>query len=229
MKLNKVLTVADTVYPLVFDETRLDLKNPGRAAFTIQSDKAVTGIVSLDIGYNNDPLQRFFYGYIESCTQSNTNEYKLFAREFSYVLKEPLRLNILHCSLKELVTKIAQLTGLKFKLPNAPYIENTTAFFYNIGNGYNALDYIGEVFEIDDYLWQQQGNGEIYIGSWQDSYWGDKPILQIPNKFFTDFHNNGMATIGAIPKIRPGARINSNSRIQMVTLKSSDMVIQWTR
>lgn len=229
MKLHKILTINGTVYPLAEDETRLDLKNPGRGAYTIQSDKPIEGYITLDIGYNNDPLQRFFSGYTDSCTQTNTDEYKLFAREFSHYLKEPLLLNIRHCSLLDLTREIAKKTGLIFKLPDADYINNTTAFFYNIGTGYNALDCIGDVFQIDDYIWQQQGNGEIYVGSWADSYWGKIPIIEIPTKFFKDYKANGMASIFAIPKLRPGARINSNARIQSITLKGSDMVVQWTK
>lgn len=228
MKLKKVLTVAGQTYPLAYDETYLSLSNPGRATFTIEHDEPITGLVSLDIGYNNE-LKRFFSGYIENCTQSNSNQFKLFAREFSSVLKEPLLINLRHCTLKDLIKEIATKTGLRFRLPSADYINNKAPFFYNIGTGYNALDSIQQVFNIDDYLWHQEDDGAIFLGSWADSYWGKVASIDIPLKFLKDYQATGMATVGCIPVLRPGATINAGNRLQSIILMGEEMVLKWKK
>ena len=86
MKLNKVLTIAGKVYPLVKDDVRLEIRNPGRALLTIQSPTTVSGLVTLDIGYNENTLQRHFIGYVERCTPSNAVEQVLFCRELASIL-----------------------------------------------------------------------------------------------------------------------------------------------
>ncbi|MFO7119991.1 hypothetical protein P3C84_28710, partial [Pseudomonas aeruginosa] len=67
MKLHQVLTINGKAVPLVQDEVRLDLRTPGRASFTIKAAEPVRGLVALDIGYNDRPLQRHFLGYVERC------------------------------------------------------------------------------------------------------------------------------------------------------------------
>ena len=68
MKLHQVLTVAGVPYDLVQADVRLELRNPGRATFTVQAGAPLKGLVTLDVGYNDKPLQRHFIGYIERCT-----------------------------------------------------------------------------------------------------------------------------------------------------------------
>lgn len=66
MRLHKRLSVAGEPLPLplVDEDLRLDLFAPGRAAFTVQSTAAVSGLVWMDLGYQLDRLQRFFLGYV---------------------------------------------------------------------------------------------------------------------------------------------------------------------
>ena len=95
MKLHKVLTIGGTVYPLVKDDVRLELRTPGRASFTVQAKAPLKGLVTLDIGYNDKPLQRFFIGYVERSTSVNAVEQVLFCRELAAILSQPLPLNLL--------------------------------------------------------------------------------------------------------------------------------------
>jgi hypothetical protein len=88
MKLHKVLSINGVPYELVSDEVRLDLRNPGRANFVIKANEPLRGLVTLDIGYNDKPLQRHLVGYVERCTPSNNLEQVLFcpARSTAYKL-----------------------------------------------------------------------------------------------------------------------------------------------
>lgn len=227
MNLHKVLTVGGQCYPLNKDETRLDLLAPGRASFTITAEAPVSGLVSLDIGYNDSPLQRHFLGYVERCFAANAQQQVLLCRELSAVLDVPIPLNLRHVDLRRVLTAIGEQNGLSFRVPAQAYAQQKTAFYFNLASGFQALDNLGKVFDIPDFMWQQQGNGEIYVGSWADSFWGEREPLQLPVEMFDQYRSNQSAVIGVLPGLRPGAPINQGQRISVVTLSGNQMAIKW--
>jgi hypothetical protein len=227
MKLNKVLTIGGAVYPLVKDDVRLEVRNPGRAQMTIQSTVPVSGLVTIDIGYNAGPLQRHFIGYVERCTPSNAVEQLVFCRELAAILANPLPLNLRHADLRTVLGEINSKTGLTFRVPDQAYAKVKAPFFYSLAAGYLAMDSLAQVFGISDYIWQQQGDGEVFVGSWADSFFGTRPALQLPVELFTDYQGNQSAVIAALPGLRPGATINQGERITHVTLTGNQMAIKW--
>lgn len=229
MKLNKVLTIAGTVYPLVKDDVRLELRNPGRALFTVQAATPVKGLVMLDMGYNDGPLQRHFIGYVERCTPSNATEQVLYCRELAAVLANPLPMNLRHADLRTVLGEINQKTALTFRVPDQAYAKVKAPFFYSLAAGYQAMDSLAQVFSIPDFMWQQQGNGEVFVGSWADSFFGTKSPLQLPIELFDDYQGNQSAMVAALPGLRPGATINNGERITQVTLVGNQMAIKWKK
>lgn len=227
MKLNKVLTVDGTAYPLVKDEIRLELRSPGRASFTIQAGAPVKGLVTYDVGYNDNPLQRHFIGYVERCTAANAVEQVLFCRELSAVLAAPLPLNLRHVDLRTVLEAVSEKTGLRFRVPDKGYARSKAPFFYSLAAGYQAMDSLARVFAIPDCIWQQQGDGEVFVGSWADSYFGAREPLQLPVELFDDYQGNRGARIAALPGLRPGATINQGERITSVTIAGNQMAIRW--
>ena len=170
MKLHKILSINGERVELVKDDVRLDLKSPGRATFTIQAQAPVRGLVTLDIGYNERTLQRHFIGYVERCTAANRVEQVLFCREMAAILAKPLPLNLRHVDLRAVLTEISQHTGLRFRVPEQAYASVKAPFFYSLAAGYQALDSMARVFNIPDFIWQQQGDGEVFVGRWADSF-----------------------------------------------------------
>lgn len=229
MKLNKVLTIAGTVYPLVKDDVRLEIRTPGRALLTIQSAVPVSGLVTLDIGYNDSTLQRHFIGYVERCTPSNAVEQVLFCRELAAILSAPLPMNLRHADLRTVLAEINQKTGLTFLVPDQAYAKVKAPFFYSLAAGFQAMDSLAKVFSIPDFIWQQQGNGEVFVGSWADSFFGSRPALQLPTELFDDYQGNQSAVVAALPGLRPGATINNGERITKVSLAGTQMAIQWKK
>ncbi|NBA97980.1 hypothetical protein [Pseudomonas sp. R5(2019)] len=227
MKLHKVLSVDGTAYPLVKDDVRLTLSSPGRATFTIQAPAAVKGLVTLDLGYNDSPLQRHFLGYVERCTQANQVEQVLVCREIAGILARPLPMNLRHADLRTVLGEISNQTGLKFRVPDQAYARTKAPFFYNLAGGYQAMDTLAKVFSIDDFIWQQQGDGEVFVGSWAHSFFGARSALQLPVELFNDYQGNQSAMIAALPGLRPGATINQGERITHVTLSGNQMGIRW--
>lgn len=116
-------------------------------------------------------------------------------------------------------------TGLDFVVPDKAYADTAIPCFYCDGSGYEILDDIGRVFRIPDFIWQQQGNGQIYIGSYQDSFWQDKPIV-IPSAMMTNHQAGRAANMPAAPMIRPNVTAN-NERIKSVEFQGANMTISW--
>lgn len=227
MKLHKVVTIGGTVYPLISDDVRLVLTSPGKANLKIQASAPVSGVVTIDIGYNDSPLQRHFLGYVERCTTASAVSQVVFCREMTGVLAAPLPLNLRHVDLRTVLDEIHQKTGLRFRVPEQPYAGVKAPFFYSLASGFQAMDSLARVFGIDDFIWQQQGNGEVFVGNWADSFFGSRTPLQLPNGLFDDYQGNQSAMVAALPGLRPGATINNGERVTSVALSGTQMAIKW--
>lgn len=85
------------------------------------------------------------------------------------------------------------------------------------------------MFSIPDFTWHQLGNGEVFAGSWADSFFGARAPLQIPTELFDGYQGNQSAMIAALPGGgRPGASINNGERVTTVALTNDQMAIRWT-
>lgn len=227
MKLHQVLTVAGVGYELVKADVRLELRNPGRATFTVQADQPLKGLVAFDLGYNDKPLQRHFLGYVERSTAANSKQQVLFCRELAAILAKPMPMNLRHVDLRAVLEEASRQTGLGFRVPDRTYASTRAPFFYSLAAGYQAMESLGQVYDIPDFMWQQQGDGEVFVGSWADSYYGVRPALQLPVELFDSYQGNQSAMIAALPGLRPGATINQGERVTHVALAGNQMAIRW--
>ncbi|POF99969.1 hypothetical protein [Pseudomonas putida] len=227
MKLHQVISVSGQVLDLVKADVRLELRNPGRATFTVQANAPLKGLVTFDIGYNDKPLQRHFIGYVERCTAANTKHQVLFCRELAAVLAKPLPMNLRHVDLRAVLEEASRQTGLRFRVPDRPYATTRAPFYYSLATGYQAMESLAQVFNIPDFVWQQQGDGEVFVGSWADSYFGVRAALQLPIELFDGYQGNQSAMIAALPGLRPGASINQGERVTHVALADNQMAIRW--
>lgn len=227
LKLHKALAINGEPIALVKEDVRLELRSPGRASFTVQASAPLKGLVTLDIGYNDSTLQRHFIGYVERCTPANSLQQVLFCRELAAILANPLPLNLRHVDLRGVLEEVSKHTGLKFRVPDKPYTRVKAPFFYSLATGYQAMDSLARVFSIDDLVWQQQGNGEVFVGSWADSFFGARAPLQLPTELFDGYQDNQSALVAALPGMRPGATINQGERVTSVTLAGTQMALKW--
>lgn len=229
MKPDITVRVNGQPFDLVQHDVRLDLRTPGRASFTIKAPTPQSGLVTLDLGYNDKPLHRHFVGYVERCTTANSQEQVLFCREVAAVLDYPLPMALRHVDLRAVLLEVSRVTGLRFRVPEAPYARVRVPYFYSLGGGVQAMDSLAQVFNIPDFIWHQQGDGEVFVGSWADSFWGARPALQLPVELFDSYQGNQSAEIAALPGLRPGAMINQGQRITAVTLTGTHMVLKWKK
>lgn len=90
------------------------------------------------------------------------------------------------------------------------------------------MDSLARVFNIPDFIWQQQDGGEVFVGSWADSFFDVRSPLRLPVELFEDYQGNQSAMIAALPGLRPGATINHGERITSVALIDNQTAIRWT-
>jgi hypothetical protein len=230
MRLNKTLSIGGIKRNLVDEHIALDLYAPGRAEFTIVGDDDTVSknqLVTFDFGYSTqDSLQRWFIGVTDQVVTTGDKRVKIFCRELSSVLIHTLPLNLRHVSLREVLKAIHEITGLDFSTPDKDYATRKVANFYNLGNGYQAMAALENVFNIPDFIWQQQ-SGVIYAGSWADSRWASVKNMQLPENLFVEHTAQNSAKVAAFPTLRPGIRI-SGKRINIIEFSGNHMVLKWT-
>jgi len=223
VKLLKTLTVAGTPVPLVREHVSLDISTPGRADLTVISEKPLSGIVKMAIGDARKNPVIFFTGYVVRSHTVDAKQQRLFCRELSAVLWAITPVSIRRASLRDVLSIYARKTGLSFVVPETPYAETLCPAFQTIANGIHGLDSLGDVFRIPNYLWQQQGDGQVFVGAWEDSRWAGKPF-DVPETFFQDVQLDGTKTLQAIPGLRPGVQMNGQY-ITSLQLKEHFMVV----
>ncbi|NQZ09517.1 MAG: hypothetical protein HRT35_20400 [Algicola sp.] len=222
MRLNKVLTISGVVFECATDAVQLFIHSPGKAQFLIQSDTPVTGLATFDLGYSNLNLQRYFNGFVESSTAVNAHQQMVHCREWTALLNMPCPLSVRHCTIPDVLAAITAKTTLNFVVPEADYTRVKQPCFYSAANGLYALDHIGKTYQINQCMWQQNGDGSVYLGSWDDSFWAAKPINIDPRHFAKI--QAGELKITAIPAVRPGCLIN-NRYVSSVQFSDTTMVI----
>ncbi len=225
MKLSKRLTVGTDVLVLTDYRLVLELSSAGRGTFEVKGDVKLGQIVAFDIGYNNK-LQRYFSGYITKTTPSSMGMHRIVVRELSSLLAEHWPINIRHATFRQVIKQLAEDTGLSFVIPDdVIYLDIKVPNFTSQGTGYQLLASLRGVFGINDCIWYQQPDGQIYVGSYQDSRWPSKP-LEINQGFSKKQFGNSWQLM-AMPAMRPGAKVNGK-RVKQVELADDSMTITWT-
>lgn len=230
MKLSRFLSVGNQPFGVVTERVLLKLNGSGSARFVIDASgsKAQAGDpVAFDIGYTrHNENSRLFLGYIEKAVDMDSRRQNILCREISNVLAIPAPLDIRHVSAKTVLARINQITGLNFSIPDKSYSTERKPNFYNLGDGFQALQHLPRVYRIDDFIWQQQGNGIVYAGSWSDSRWAGRSV-ELPPDLLDNQLSSGTARIPAIPVLRPGVQLNGR-RITQLEFENNHMTVSWT-
>ena len=208
MKLVKHLTVDGKAVGLVREHVCLDLSTPGRGDFTVRSTGPLQGLVEFSIkDASQDRFTILFTGFVVQSHTVDAAQQRIFCRELSAVLWGNLPVSIRPATLEDVLGIYARETGLEFVTPDAEYTNALVHSFQSVGNGIHGMDALGKVFAVPDYIWQQRIDGKVFVGSWQDSQWANKPF-PIPETAFQDVQVNGTKAMQAIPGLRPGVLLN---------------------
>lgn len=198
--------------------------SPGNCQLKVKSAPNKLDIVAVDLGWG-EMIDRVFIGYVERVMPAEAGWSLIFCREVAASLAFNLSVMLRHPTLRQVIGEISEQTGLEFVLPDKPYADTAIPCFYCDSSGYAMLDNLGRTYKVPDFIWQQQGNGKIYLGSYQDSFWHDKPII-IPNNLMTNHQAGKTVSMPAAPMVRPNVTAN-NERIKSVEFKGANMTITW--
>ncbi|MEV3807893.1 hypothetical protein ACV1DG_08110 [Aeromonas hydrophila] len=222
MKLSTSLTIAGQPVHLIDHDLVLDLNAGGRAALTIEGSANKGQTFTLDTGYSGD-LRRWFTGYVYDVQPAANGASKLLCRELAGALGTRLPVSQQHATLRNLLAWLTDQTGLTFLLPKgADYTDRPIPNFTSAGTGYQLLDNAGRAFQVPDFVWYQQPNGAIFVGSHADSRWHDKEVTLDPA--WSGRQAGDTLTMSPVPSIRPGAIINGK-RVMRVRLKGDEMTL----
>lgn len=232
MKLTKKLTVDGKPVKLIDERIFHALKTPGRASFHVQSSTPLSGIVRFEMGYQVDQLQPYFLGYVENSNRIDDKHQRIFCRELTGALSRQLPASLRHVTLAETLAYFAEITGLQFVVPEQQdansYTKKKAPFFYSAGDGYHCFDSMARVYDIPQFIWQQQGDGRVYVGSWLHSWVADKS-LPIDEKWFTNHGIANSAKLPALPKLRTGLSIPGRGIITDLEFSGNSMNITWSK
>lgn len=211
MKIERRLIISSAEVPVIAEQVMLGLSEAGRAQFTVAADSSsikVGAAVAFDVSYARDgDWQRLFLGYVERVTPIDGRQSVLFCRELCAILSRVVSLNLRHPDLPAVLQAMSDKTQLSFAAGAGVYAKTKVANFANVGTGYQALTGVGRVFAVDDFIWQQQGDGVIYVGSWADSRWADRAVSADGSVFVDQFASGG-GRMAAVPSMRPGVLLN---------------------
>lgn len=202
----------------------LQSSTPGTCQITVNQKADKLAPVKVDLGWG-DMVDRVFNGYVERAMPSVNGWYTLFCREWSASLAYNLSVMLRQPTMRQVLDEITAQTGIEFVIPSAAYTDTAIPCFYSDSSGYAMLNNIGRAFKINDFVWYQQGNGKVFVGSYADSFWADKPV-PIANGLMTDHQAGKTATMPAAPMIRPNVTAN-DERITAVEFKGTNMQISW--
>ncbi|GAA0463104.1 hypothetical protein [Aeromonas salmonicida] len=207
---------------LVDHDIVLDLSAGGRASLIIEGTAAKGKAVTVDFGYNNQ-LRRWFTGYVYDVQPAANGTSKLLCRELAGMLGSRFPVSIQHPTLRSLLAWLTDQSGLTFLLPDGvDYTDTQIPNFTSAGTGYQLLDHAGRAFSVPDFIWHQQPDGAIFVGSYAHSRWADRAIDLEPEFSSKQAGNN--ITFTPIPAMRPGAIVNGK-RVERVRLKGDEMTI----
>ncbi len=225
MKIEKQLLIGGRAYPLIQDEVRLELSTPGRAQFRVQASGSLSGAVEYFCGWGDGALTRYFVGYIERSNRVSDEEQLIFCRELAALLARPMPLGLRQASLRQVIREIGQQSGLELVTGRGAYSNTPSPYYFHTGSGYGALDALGTVYRVPDFIWQQQSDDRIFAGSWADSEHA-RTSLHLDDQALTAHLTGGGARLPMDPTLRPGVATN-RGRIHAVCLSQELMNIQW--
>ncbi|EJE8523634.1 hypothetical protein R6233_002047 [Vibrio parahaemolyticus] len=224
MKLNKRLKVNGELRQLASEMVILELNAGGRATFVIQGDVTKGAMITLDIGYQEE-YRAYFDGFASRVQPAQNGYTKVIARERSGLLAARWPVSIQHPTASEVLEQLSFDTGLHFVMPEQDYMTKRIPNFTSQGSGYQLLDNLGRAFEIEDFCWYQQSDGNIYVGSFTDSRWANRET-DFPESLTTEHMGGQSMKLSVVPSIRPGAVINGN-RITQVHFENTETTLYW--
>ncbi|MEH6649995.1 MAG: hypothetical protein V7707_08235 [Motiliproteus sp.] len=235
MRLHKRLVIDGDQVELISDNLTLELHSPGRAIFTVKASAPLNGLVQYSVGYKPDRIPVYLLGYVEQSQAIDAQQQRLVVRELPATLNRRLPLALRHCRATDLLAEINNQTGLHFMLGGKGedvWQQTLLPRFDHRGGGYMALDALGAAFDLSRYIWQQQPDGRVYVGSWDDSPHAGKSV-PVPINQLTRLSAANAASLPVVPNFRPGVQLRIAGGDPVIITRTNiigtEMRIHWTK
>lgn len=226
MKLERALFIGGVEYPLIHAETTLETSNIGGAVFTIRADAMPTGVVSFQAGYTTGRWYPVFLGRIKNGTARDAKSWILTCTEITATaLLLPCPVSLRDCSVADVCADISRTLGINIDVASESYTSQRIPRFASTTDALTAVEGINTAFNLD-LSWYQLPSGDLWIGHQSDSPQA-KNQHSIPDELFHKQKSNQIATLPALPGLRPGMILN-NKVLQVVRLNETETHIQWT-
>ena len=200
-------------------------ESPARAKLVIKGHAEPNQLIAVELGWG-DSVHRCFTGFIERVAPETQGYSTIFCRELSAILYRSLNLALRNPTLHQILSGVTLKTGIQFVVPDKGYSQTQIPCYYSIGNGYYLLDNLGSAFNIQNFFWQQQGNGQVFVGSWDDSRWADSPV-EIPSQLLNPTSSPKSFKTPCMPQLKPSLIVNG-ARLSAVSHSGTESLLAWT-
>lgn len=204
----------------------IELSACGRGFITAKTETDYTGkVVRIDAGYS-DQLYRWFTGYVERSQPAENGYQRLFVRELVGIFDKPWPCSFQHPTLRTITDWLTEHSGLTFTLVDgAAYTDKPIPHFTHSGTGFQLLAALGPAFGIDDYIWYQLPDGDVFAGSAAHGMFAGKPVT-IPDEFSQGAAAGDAMKLALVPSLRPGVVVNEK-RVSSIRLYNDEMTLTW--
>lgn len=199
-------------------------ESPARAKLVIKGSAEPNQLIAVELGWGNS-VHRCFTGFIERVAPNVSGYSTLFCRELAAILYRPLNLALRHPTLHQILSNVTSKSGIQFVMPDKAYVQTQIPCYYSVGNGYYLLDNLGVAFNIPNFYWQQQGNGQVFVGSWDDSRWATTPVA-IPSQLLTPTHSPKIFKVPCMPQLKPSIIVNG-AKLSAVSHSGTESLLEW--
>lgn len=227
MKLERRLYIDGTEYPIISADATLQLSSIGRAVFVVQSQSKPSGVVSFQAGYTSGEWYHVFLGSVKHAERRDTDSWVVNCRELSEALLLPCTVSLRDCSMVDVAADMSRTLGVRFDVPSQSYSTKRIPRFASTTDALTALQNIGRTFGVDGFVWQLMPDGSVWLGDHVDSKHATQGNIHIPDSLFNKQHGSGLATLPALPALRPGMIVNGKT-LNQVRLSDMETHIQWS-
>ena len=233
LDLEKRLSLDGVEVPLVSDLVVLELGAVGYGVFRVRGDfrdseKAVARFL---VGYRGSGLvYPLLSGLVSEADQFRGGDSRLVVRELAAVLDAPAGFFLRHVTPKDVLDQVTAETALTFALPaDADYLAQRVPYFSAEGTYRQALEAMGQVWELGHPVWFTLPDGSIWWGDWRDSAFNTDP-LELDARLAVERDPEARSLEWPyMPRVRPGLVVSDGSPflVQRVTYAGQTVRLQW--
>ncbi|MDH4246533.1 MAG: hypothetical protein OEW39_01815 [Deltaproteobacteria bacterium] len=232
MRLNKRLLINGRPYVPKREEVRMGLSQIGGGTFVVALNGPPNSrsLVEFYVGVGEQQEYLMLSGAITEAEPENPGFYRIVVRELTAVLQIPMVLNLRQPSLREIIAKVEEATGLRFLLPaGAVYLDEHRHQFSHQGSAADALTRLAKEWDLPGAVWYQLPDGQVFWGHWRAGPY-TRANLPINSNLITKLNQvDSTLHLPCIPPLRPGMVIESNFRFRINALiySGEEMTVHW--